>query len=740
MARHAPVVRTRSASPSSAVLDQAVAAHREGRYEEAERGYRRVLRKQPRHSDAWHLLGVVAYEQGDHTVAEERIRRALNFGPGDPSVWNNLGRALAAQGRTDEAVRAYQRALDRDPNYADAHLNLGCALQRRGDLTEAMGAFLRTIVLAPSIAIAHTNLGAALGELGFPAEAEKSHRQALAIDPALPEAHNNLGIALRDQGRLGEAVESYRRALASRPTLAEAHANLGNALTDLADFDGAAVAYDTALAHGLDNADLHHNRGQAMQNQGRLPEAAAAWRRSLEIAPDAARAIRLAAMLPVIPESSEALRAARARFAEGIDELLASDIVLPPFDVPLVTPNFYLAYQAMDDRALQEKMAALYLKACPALGWQAPNLGERADRDGRLRVGIVSRYLAGHTIGKLMRGFVEELDRERFEVVVIDAGAPPDDMAAAIAAAADRAIRVPRRLGEARQRIADLALDLLFYPDIGMDAFTYFLAYARLAPAQLTTWGHPVTTGLPSIDWFVSAEGLEPEGADALYTERLARLTRLPTCYRALDASGVPADPAECRRQLGLDRDSMLYVCPQSLFKLHPENDAVLGEILRRDPRGVLILLEGQSAYWAAALVARFSRAFPDVVNRVQFLRRLTLPGFLALLRAADAVLDPLHWTGGNSTYEAFALGVPVVTWPGAFMRGRVTAVASRQIGVTDLIAPDAETYVDLAVRLAHDRAWREELEKRLREGHPRLFDDVGAVRELEDVFARAAT
>src|SRR5207237_6369697 len=135
--------------------------------------------------------------------------------------------------------------------------------------------------------------------------------------------------------------------------------------------------------------------------------------------------------------------------------------------------------------------------------------------------------------GKLTPGFIEHLDRERFEVVVIDAGAPPGPTGAAIAAAADRAVRIPRRLGPARQHVADLALDLLFFPDIGMDAITSFLAFARMAPVQLTTWGHPMTTGLPSIDWFVSADGLETEGADRFYSERLARLTRLPTCYRA---------------------------------------------------------------------------------------------------------------------------------------------------------------------------------------------------------------
>jgi predicted O-linked N-acetylglucosamine transferase (SPINDLY family) len=284
-----------------------------------------------------------------------------------------------------------------------------------------------------------------------------------------------------------------------------------------------------------------------------------------------------------------------------------------------------------------------------------------------------------------------------------------------------------------------MGLDILFYPDIGMDPFTYFLAYARVAPTQITTWGHPVTTGLPNMDWFVSADGLEPDGAEAHYTERLARLSRLPTSYRAPDTSSVPADPAECRRRLGIRADGTLYLCAQSLFKLHPDNDAVFGEILRRDPRGQLVLIEGQSARWSAILATRFARVFPEALDRVWFMPRMPFDNFLTLLRAADAVLDPLHWTGGNSTFEAFALGVPIVTWPGAFMRGRVTAAAARQAGVPDMIAADTEQYVDLAVRLAHDPAWRHELATRLRAGHAELFDDARAVRDLEAVFTRAA-
>jgi predicted O-linked N-acetylglucosamine transferase (SPINDLY family) len=130
---------------------------------------------------------------------------------------------------------------------------------------------------------------------------------------------------------------------------------------------------------------------------------------------------------------------------------------------------------------------------------------------------------------------------------------------------------------------------------------------------------------------------------------------------------------------------------------------------------------------------------FPDAMDRVWFAPRQPFDSFLMLLRAADVVLDPLHWTGGNSTYEAFALGVPIVTWPSAFMRGRVTAAAARQAGVPEIIAASPEEYVDLALRLAHDPAWRDDLAARLRAGHADLFDDARAVRDLEAVFTQVA-
>jgi predicted O-linked N-acetylglucosamine transferase (SPINDLY family) len=189
---------------------------------------------------------------------------------------------------------------------------------------------------------------------------------------------------------------------------------------------------------------------------------------------------------------------------------------------------------------------------------------------------------------------------------------------------------------------------------------------------------------------------------------------------------------------MGLPEDAIRYVCPQSLFKLHPDFDEAVGEILRRDPRGRLVLIEGNSQNWARPVKERLAAALPDGLDRVVMLPRMSEGRFFDLLRAADVVLDPFHFGGGNTTYETFAVGAPIVTLPGAFMRGRIVLGAYRQMGIDGPIAATPEEYVELAVGLANDRAWQARLSEEIRAAHPALYEDDGAVQALEAYFERA--
>jgi predicted O-linked N-acetylglucosamine transferase (SPINDLY family) len=265
-----------------------------------------------------------------------------------------------------------------------------------------------------------------------------------------------------------------------------------------------------------------------------------------------------------------------------------------------------------------------------------------------------------------------------------------------------------------------------------MDALTYTLAFSRMAPIQCATWGHPVTTGSPTMDYFVSSELLEVTHADTHYTEKLIRLPSLGTYYYRPRIT----EAIKSRRDLGLSDNRNLYVCPQTLFKFHPEFDEILAQILRRDPRGELVLIEGRTANWTRLLRDRFARVMPDVAERVRWLPVLANQDFLQLLKVADAVLDPPHFGGGNSSYEALAVGAPVVTLPGEYLRSRITRALYAKMEITDLIADSHEQYVALALRLATDADFRTGIAHGISNHSQRLFEDVCEIGDLANALA----
>jgi protein O-GlcNAc transferase len=261
-----------------------------------------------------------------------------------------------------------------------------------------------------------------------------------------------------------------------------------------------------------------------------------------------------------------------------------------------------------------------------------------------------------------------------------------------------------------------------------MDLTTYSLAFSRLAPVQCVTWGHPDTTGLETIDYYVSSELFETPEADAHYTEKLVRMPGLTLYFERAER------PREMlnRAAFGLTDDKRLYGCPQSIFKFHPCFDAALAGILRLDPEGQIVVLQAIYPQLDELLRRRWGRVMPDVADRMVFLPRQDQLRFNNLLMVMDVLLDPFPFGGGMSSLEAFSLGAPVVTLPTPFLRGRFTQAFYRRLGVEACIARDVEDYVQLAVRLASDAELNRQVREQILAGQGRLFEDDGAVRDWE--------
>ncbi|MBV8538039.1 MAG: glycosyl transferase family 2, partial [Alphaproteobacteria bacterium] len=399
---------------------------------------------------------------------------------------------------------------------------------------------------------------------------------------------------------------------------------------------------------------------------------------------------------------------------------------------------FYLAYQGEDDRPLQERFGAVFARTMAA-GY--PEFAERppmppAAPGEPVRVGVVSGFFRGHTVWKLFGGWVREMDRSRFKLHGYSTSRRQDGETARAKAAFDVFVETANSFEALAGTIRAHKLHVLLFPEIGMDQATARLAALRLAPIQAASWGHPETSGLPTIDYFLSSDLMEPEGAEAFYTETLVRLPHLSIHYGPPNVT--PAAPELAG--VGVRATAVKYLCCQSLYKYLPRNDDVFPRIAAGVPEAQFLFIQHHAAPEVTALTQRrleaaFAALGLDAARHVVFVPSLDGPHYAGLNAASDIYLDSLEWSCGNTTLEALSAGLPIVTLPGRLMRGRHTAAILTRMGLEETIARDKDDYVALAIRLGRDGGWRKQLAAEVAARRDRVYRDTTPVRALETLI-----
>ena len=346
-----------------------------------------------------------------------------------------------------------------------------------------------------------------------------------------------------------------------------------------------------------------------------------------------------------------------------------------------------------------------------------------------MRVGFVGGHLREHVVERFFAAFITGLDPAAFERWVWSASDAGDARTEAIAAGVEHFAHGESTLEKLAADIRAAELDVLVYLDVGLDARTGALAALRLAPIQAACCGHPVTTGLDSIDQFLSGKLLEPPGAQVQYREKLVRLPQLGSSPRAPSASG-DGDWADALRLEG----KPLLMCLQNLAKLPPSFDDVLAAILARS--GARLVLFDRGGGTSARWRKRVDRALSTQGVSVDMLRIEPLRAygdFLAGIARADLVLDSPGFSGGATSLDALAMGAAVLCFEGASARARQTSAMLRMVEVPELIAGSAADYVERAVALLAEPQRVAVLRSNIRERANRLFETAPVVEAFAD-------
>ncbi|MEP5687646.1 hypothetical protein [Nisaea sp.] len=519
-----------------------------------------------------------------------------------------------------------------------------------------------------------------------------------------------LGLSLIALNRAAEAIEILKDLLEVQPAVGQARSALANAMEDTGDTRSAYEAYHAALISNP--SDL-----RARWIGGRL--------------------------LPRVYQDNAEISHWRERFSAALHSLTGTPLETPEqaelaLAGVLLMTNFQLAYQCEDDRPLQEAWGK-FVHASVAkrfLDLTAPCPPPAPLKGRRLKIGLVSEHLYSHTIMLLFGHWVLQADTSRVEIHSYMVGGARDASSELLAKQSVFRDLRNASIEDMARTIRNDELDCLVFPDLGMGKNSFVLAAFRLAPLQMVSWGHPVTTGLPTMDVFLTSDAMEPEGGEAFYSERLVRLPRLGIYYHPTHATSGN------RAAFGLPEKAIVYLCCQAQQKYLPQYDYLFPAIAAKVPEARFVFIEHRqfskvNQAFRQRIEAAFRAESLDSDKHLVFLPWQEWQDFLRLCSVSDVFLDSIGWSGGNTTLEALAQGLPPVTLPGRFMRGRHTMAMLKLMEIDDLIAVDEADYVRIAVRMGSDVELRTALRERVLERRDRLYKDTEAVRAFEETVRR---
>ena len=651
--------------------------------------------------------------------------------------------AFEQQSKVMQAYRLCQAFLKKHPTDLRARYLQGKLFYRLGDLESAVGCLKKLLSECPE--------EPEVSSLYFLALIDNAQVE-LALEEGLrfaKTASAKIDVCLRVADKLGsllrhrEATEVLLRAASFEPQNADVLRRLAAHYYVLQDFSCVIDSCELfASSHKIAD-DICEFWVLSLGKLQRISEVLEIFnRRNAQVTSD--RDLRFAwlasVMLPTIYSDTEEVDVSRDRYIRGLEYIdrfsneekyLRSDKTFfsrRPWD------NFLFPYLGIDVRYGQElrsKILRRYVSYISKDLLEFP--AQRTPASGKIRLGYISGNLNNHTVGMAWYGTYVSHDREKFEIYVYSIGSDKSQLIADFSAQGDviKEVQDDDPFTLARQIRKD-ELDVLIYPDIGMESLTSLLCVMRLAPIQCVHWGHPMTTGSKAMDFFLSGELSEPEDAQDHYTEVLKCLPGFGACHCYKFIQQVSRD----RSKFGLDEKDFVFASTQSLFKYLPKYDWIYPAIVSRVPSKI-IFIEGKTKYITEKFAARMRTAFlrydlnfddycyilPRTKNHTEYLE---------LMQCCDAMLDTPMWAGGRTTLEALSQGLPVVTWPGPYMRAVHTAGILRLMDYDDTVVASLEQYVDIAVQLVNDPILFHRLRQKVKSQHRRAFDDSRVVADLE--------
>ena len=440
---------------------------------------------------------------------------------------------------------------------------------------------------------------------------------------------------------------------------------------------------------------------------------------------------------PAIAMNAEEIESYRLNSTEKINKAISDNNLKLNIDNQFLDPPlFYYSYDRKNNLELSKKLNELFKKTYHELSQKV--VIKKNDNE-KIKIGFISEYFKNHTISKLFKGLIFNLDNSLFDVNIfyVDNGKNIDEEFFDNEKKNKiKNFKLPKLFNEKVNFISNKNLDIVFYPDIGMSTQLYYLTFLRLGQKQITSWGHPETTGNPEIDYFLSSKLLETNLIEAQkhYSEKLLLSDYLPMYFFKPKIKKIDDSELQSKN---------IYSCPQTLFKFHPDFDEIILKILQNDSKAKIYFIKGREKIFSKKVFERLYKKISNKIDRIHFLDKMTVEEYINHCGRASVLLDPLYFGAGNSFHESMFYGTPTVSMPTQFLRSKIVEGAYKQMQINDPpIAKDVDEYVSLAIKIANTEP-KQSLEKKKyysNNADQNLYENKEALKSFEKILLDVAS
>ena len=437
-------------------------------------------------------------------------------------------------------------------------------------------------------------------------------------------------------------------------------------------------------------------------------------------------------LYPVFFKNTDEIDNERSELFKNIEELKKEkNLYLSLEGEKIEPPIFNISYDQYENLEINNKIVEIFREIYPELNQKF----EIKKENKKIKIGFISEFFSNHTIGKLFKGIIFNLDKDKFEPVVFHSEKTEQSSTFKEFFDSEKTLNIKniilsKNFKKNINQINSENLDIVFFPDIGMSTEFYYLSFIRFAKIQITSWGHPITTANSSIDYYLSSKLLETKNSYKKFSETLILSDYLPMYFYKPKINNILSDKEISKKNI--------YFCSQNLIKVHHHFDEILGKILDKDKKAKIFFIKDKEEILFNKLNERFKANALIDINRIIFLDKMNVEDYINFCGSSSVLLDTLYFGAGNSFHESMFYGTPTVTMPTNNLKSRIVLGAYKQMQIDNPpIVNSINEYVDCAIELANYNE-NKILEKKKyfqKQADKHLFENKNFLKDINEIL-----